>query len=213
MRLKKLLLAQHADVSATDDNGWNAVILAADAHRADLVRILLGTAADYLKQDKNGNSGLMIAAAGDDLPTVTALLDAAQKADRVTGKRKEGTRSQLKLMIEARDLRGWTALHHAAARGAAQTVRALLAHGVNGDPETIMVLLAHHADPNAPESNGVTPLIQAADAGNSGAVRLLLQHGADPNARARDGRTALARASSRPQNEQVIELLKKAGAK
>jgi len=251
-------------VGARDANGWNAVILAADAHRTDLVRILLGAKADCLAQDKIGTSALMIAAAGDDPGTVMALLEAAEKADKLAaGKPRPGASSRLRLMVDARDLRGWTALHHAAARGAERTVRQLLERGADpnasstgtaplllaaesGDPGTVEALLAHKADPNPPSSNGITPLIQAADAGNTAAVRLLLEHGANLNARARDGRTALmeaaagghtaivqmllekgadpsarmadgstvlTRASARPQNEQVIELLKKAGAR
>jgi ankyrin repeat protein len=42
---------------------------------------------------------------------------------------------------------------------------------------------------------------------------MLLDKGADPNARMANGASVLARASARPQNEQVIELLSKAGAR
>jgi uncharacterized protein len=94
---------------------------------------------------------------------------------------------------------GWTALHLAAAFGTPQAVDVLLQHGAHVDaasknpqrnqplhaalalgrnPETVRLLLAHGADPNATQAGGFTPLFSAATANRRDLVEMLIDSGA-----------------------------------
>jgi uncharacterized protein len=94
---------------------------------------------------------------------------------------------------------GWTPLHLAAAFGTPQAVDVLLQHGAQVDavsknpqrnqplhaalalgrnPDTVRLLLAHGADPNATQVGGFTPLFSAASAGRHDLVELLVEGGA-----------------------------------
>lgn len=72
----------------------------------------------------------------------------------------------------------------------AQRVAPLHAAVAVGDRESIGLLLARGADPNARQQNGVTPLHGAASHGDVDAARLLLDAGADPQAVTSDGQSA-----------------------
>lgn len=94
---------------------------------------------------------------------------------------------------------GWTALHLAAAFGSPDAVDLLLQHGAQVDavsrnpqknqplhaalalarnPETISLLLAHDADPNATQAGGFTPLFSAATANRRDLAAMLIEAGA-----------------------------------
>jgi uncharacterized protein len=96
---------------------------------------------------------------------------------------------------------GWTALHLAAAFGSPEAVQLLLERGAAVDavstnaqknqplhaalalgrnPETIRMLLAAGADPNARQTAGFTAIFSAAAANRRDLVELLVSHGADP---------------------------------
>jgi hypothetical protein len=96
---------------------------------------------------------------------------------------------------------GWTALHLAAAFGSPEAVQLLLERGAAVDavstnaqknqplhaalalgrnPETIRMLLAAGADPNARQTAGFTAIFSAAAANRRDLVELLISHGADP---------------------------------
>ena len=82
-----------------------------------------------------------------------------------------------------------------------------------GNTAVAQSLLEHGANPNAYARDGRTALMEAAASGRTAIVQMLLEKGADPNARMANGATVFARASARPHNEQVIDLLRKAGSK
>jgi len=70
----------------------------------------------------------------------------------------------------------------------------LLCRQTEPDPDLIIALLEHHADVNAVDSNGNTPLMLAAGHSQSTAIaELLIKHGADVNATDRQGRPLLHR--------------------
>jgi len=94
---------------------------------------------------------------------------------------------------------GWTPLHLAAAFGTRQSVDVLLQHGaqvdalsrnpqrnqplhaalaLGRDPETVRLLLAHGADPNAMQAGGFTPLFSAAAANRRDLAEMLIEAGA-----------------------------------
>jgi len=98
---------------------------------------------------------------------------------------------------------GWTALHFAAFGGQPKIVELLLAHGAKVDAiaqnrfantpllvglltrqgEVARVLLAHGADVNFKQGEGITALHEAAQSGDLDTVRMLLDAGADPKTR------------------------------
>jgi ankyrin repeat protein len=91
--------------------------------------------------------------------------------------------------------------------------RSVLFFAVNfgGQVETVRLLLASGADPNAAawRSNGETPLMLAASQGKTAIVQALLKAGADPNALDLSGNTAL----SKTESPAIANLLRRAGAK
>ena len=96
--------------------------------------------------------------------------------------------------VDAKNVLGETALHRAAS---------------NGHTETVEILLKAGADVNVEDDKSYTPLMGAAAANQTETVRALLKEGADVNARDKDGDTALAYTD----DDELVELLKKAGAK
>lgn len=112
---------------------------------------------------------------------------------------------------------GITALSVAAATNNVHMLGLLLAHGADKDfraaqgdsilmlacsqtaLDTIQILLAHKANPNLADANGITPLIYAIARSKEPEVisRMLLEHGANPNAAMKDGTTALIAAAMR----------------
>lgn len=81
-----------------------------------------------------------------------------------------------------------------------------------GDPRMIKVLAQHHADPNARDKRGLTPLLWTAFGGKHEAAEALIACGADINARGLDGRTTLDLAKLSLDND-LIDLLRRQGAK
>ncbi len=122
----------------------------------------------------------------------------------------------------AADYRGCTLLMAAVDRDDLTTVKLLIERGANinarmkpsfdnysalylavdgagmssEDPSPItLFLLEHGADANAPDRNGNTPLIQAAERGKTRTAKALLAHGADASRRGNDGKNALQMAT------------------
>ena len=69
------------------------------------------------------------------------------------------------------------------------------------------LLLAHIADVNAKDNDGMTPLHFAADEGHKNVAELLLYNKADVNTRNHDGKTPLQLAG----RNDVAELLRRLG--
>ena len=93
----------------------------------------------------------------------------------------------------------------------------IIASGYCKDGKIVQILLNAGANPNASDSVGYTPLINAADEGNERAAKKLIAAGADLNARDSDGETALVIARDRPfrtkAHDRVYALLLKASRK
>jgi len=113
---------------------------------------------------------------------------------------------------------GWTALHLAAAFGTPEAVRLLLENGAQVDAvsknpqtnqplhaalalgrnqETIELLLAEGADPNARQTGGFTPIFSAAAANRRDLAETLIARGADPTIQNDFGQTAAGFARER----------------
>jgi uncharacterized protein len=117
---------------------------------------------------------------------------------------------------------GWTPLHLAAAFGTPPCVQALIASGARIDavsnnpqrnqplhavlalsrnPETVEMLLAQGADPNAVQVGGFTPIFSAASANRKDIAELLVTHGANPRHENDQGKTPADYARERGHNE------------
>ncbi|WP_135229725.1 ankyrin repeat domain-containing protein [Deinococcus fonticola] len=99
---------------------------------------------------------------------------------------------------------------HAASRNAMQ-VQPLHSAVAGNHLGTVQALLQAGADVNAVQQDGFTPLMGAAQNGNTDLVALLLAHGAAPDRRTADDRSAWMLAAQE-NHEGVLNLLRDAGA-
>ncbi len=123
----------------------------------------------------------------------------------------QGNAGALRLLLDHKaTLHGSESLRLAVFGTSAETAELLLNHGASfsdlgpfkeaifhdwaygaGDPQIADLLLARHADVNAKDQDGSTPLHWAVRQGQKQAVEWLLTHGADVNAKDAAGKTAL----------------------
>lgn len=118
--------------------------------------LLLHPGIDLEARAMNGNTALMMAAFKNNRRAAEALLAKGAKVNRA----------------------GWTPLHYAAAGGAEEIARLLIARKAQLDA----------LSPR--ESGAYTPLMMAAREAQPGMVRLLLEQGADPALKNTEGLTA-----------------------
>jgi ankyrin repeat protein len=113
------------------------------------------------------------------------------------------------VVVNSRSRDGFTALHFAVFFGQPESARVLIEAGAAVDAvaanpmavmplhsaasarnlETVRLLLAHGAPPNARQHGGWAPIHAAAQNGDRAMVELLLQHGADPKLANDEGKT------------------------
>ena len=204
----RMLDADPALVSARDEDGTSAVLLAHYYGKPDVIAALLARAPAL---------DVFEAATAGDVKRVTALVSAdASLANAVAHdgysplglaaffKRREVVQALLELgakpSVPSRD-QGFTPLHSAVATDVADAER-----------EIVRLLLEAGADPNAKSREGSTPLHSAAYAGDVEIAELLLAHGADPNATDPKGHTPLDIARDR-KNVEVAAALHRASLK
>jgi ankyrin repeat protein len=183
--LVALLLANGADVAATDNKGRTPLHFAVqsswpsvDSRTIDLL-LAHGSAIDA--RDSNDETPLLVAAAEGNMLIIPALL--RHGADARAYNRKRATPLHFTWRLREDSL------------------------------EVANSLLQHGADINAPDEGGSTPLHRAADIAprdDNWKVKFLLEHGADANVLTRDGRSPLKDACnnirwSRPWRIEYIE--------
>lgn len=183
------LVEQGADVSRAAEDGYTALMLAANEHQPSLVRTLLERGARIDAVNRRGGTALMYAAAVGDRETVELLF--ARGAS-----------------VNVRAANGWTALTLASARGFDTVVTTLLLRDAdpniadiygwtplmraveqNRPAATRALLASGRVDANARDENGHTALHHAAVQGLTEIARMLVEHGADVQIRDRGGRT------------------------
>jgi ankyrin repeat protein len=234
------LVRRGADVNTRSNNGFTALMFAAQVGDVDSARVLIGAGANPNDiMPKTGLTPLIIAAATGRTEVAALLLDNGADPAAVAAD-------------------GFTALHHAAQhKDAVEMVGALLRHGakpnvrLNQKKPTVLasgivlqgatalavaaeinsldavkMLVDGGADPSIPTEPNTTPLSLAAGAGTDLArprspeeramalqtVRFLVERGVDVNAAGEFGWTALHAAAYQGLND-VIETLASHGAK
>lgn len=179
-----------AQAGAYDD-----ALRASELGGVDDMRQLLDRGIDIDTVDAQGNSLLMLATRGNNLPMLKMLLERRPRpklnlinavGDSALNLAAYAGYTQAAVLLldagaEPVNVRGWSPLHYAALEGKAEVVKLLIARGVPVD---------------APAPNGATALMLAARSGNVDSVKALLDARANPGFQ-REGETALDWASKR----------------
>jgi ankyrin repeat protein len=189
------------DIECPDCVGWTPLVHAMVHGQYTLALLLLQHGAQYLQwKDDAGRNMLHLAAEGGHTAVVALLLEQQQQQD--------GDHHGMEPMIQARDNKGWTALHYALAGYANHynskntTTNKKDCATINDRYQLVQLLLHHGANVNARSGSGHTALHWAAHAETNMitnkesttsrlVVQLLLDHGANVHAVDNRGRTAL----------------------
>jgi len=147
----RLLIERGADVNAQDDISDSAFLLAGASGHTGIVRAALGATPppDFKRVNRYGGTALIPACHHGHVDTVALLLTTAIDVNHV-------------------NRLGWTALLEAI----------ILGDGGRSHTEIVRLLLAHRANPNLADAQGVTPLAHAQQRGQRTIVQLLRAAGA-----------------------------------
>lgn len=177
------LLKEGADIDARDARGRTAIMAATHGNRPETVRLLIEAGADMNAQDDRLDNPFLYAGAEGLLEVLEVLI--AAKADTKLTNRYGGTAlipaaekghvDNVRALLERTDVDvnhvndlGWTALLEAI----------VLTDGGPTHQEIVRLLIAHGADVNIADREGVTPLRHAVDRGFSGMEAILREAGA-----------------------------------
>jgi ankyrin repeat protein len=188
LAMAKFLVERGADVNATTDRGVTPLITAAMKH-PDIAKYLIEKGADV-------NAPFLVDSSGKDFFFIVgfAYLSSMDMTRLVFAKG---------LNVKSRDSI-WS-----------MVISALRFVGFGQDLSPQFAFFIDRGAPvNALLEGETTPLMHAAEGGHVELVRLFLAKGADVNARTENGGTALRAAGRAKSNkDQVVDMLKKAGAK
>ena len=238
LAMVEMLIRNGADVNA---GGGSGLLWAARNGREDMVRLLLDKGAEINRGDTEYKTALAYAKEAGHSAVADLLV--ARGATMQDNESKAffavlgGDRAQMEAMraegvnVNALAPHGYPLLCIAVQGGHVDMAEFLIAQGADvnashpqlgctplhgaaeeGKAEMAKFLLSKGAKTNATDITGATPLHGAAGSGRAEVAGVLIAGAADVNARDRKGRTPLAVALER-QNNEVVELLRKAGAK
>ncbi len=199
-----LLLDKSADVHARENHDMSPLVMAAWYGRVAVARLLLERGAADNPVDLQ--RAVRVATTDNGEAVIPVLQEFGAKIGLVEAMCLGDDEAVSRRLAQEVDLDriddGSTLLMHAVAAS-------LSRYPLNFVP----LLLERGASSNARSSNGLTPLMTAANWGHIGVVNQLLEHGADPNLHGPDGQTALSMAQHDPEhNAMTIERLRQAGA-
>jgi ankyrin repeat protein len=183
LTVAQFLLANGADVEATDKNNSRPLHLAAGGGHKSLVELLLANHA-AVDGKQNPTTPLHLAAANGHKLVVAALLGHGAK-------------------VNARTSIGWTPLHNAAVHGYRAVAEVLLQYKADVNAASTG---SGSDSPSISFDVGTTPLHLAAYQGDFGMVEWLCANGANVNAQSKSGQTALQHAAGKTSNA-CLELL------
>ena len=185
-------------------HGWTELMEAVLNGDMAKVKVLLEKEADVNAKNDRGSTALMIAASKGNFEIVKALLN--RGAD-----------------VNIQDTDGRTALLQALRNGHIAVAQLLLEKGANTDDQALFLavwmgykaivdaMLTSGIDVNIRNTDGMTPLMIAAEAGHTDVVESLLNKGAHVNARSKNkyipGETALMNAAEKGHTDTVQVLL------
>ena len=203
------LLAQHADVNATQADGATALHWAAHRDDLEMATLLIEAGAEVNVANDYGVTPLSLACTNGSPAMIRRLLKAG--ADPNTAR-----------------LTGETAIMTAARTGNLEAVKALLAFGPDLNrretrreqtalmwaveqihPQIVRLLIEHGADVNARSKRGFTPLLFAAEQGVLDSVQALLAAGAELDGATPEWGSALVAAAARGHEDIALFLLEK----
>ena len=220
----RMLIKHGADVNLADEvNGQTALMQAAERGSAESVELLLKAGANVNARDKHGQTALMKIFQEDHSNNVPGF-DYTKVRNLLLEKGAD---------INIADKTGITALMRASYVGDVENVKKFLELGVDvnakdtkGDTALVWACIGMDSvgEDDEKNKNQIVEMLLTAGADHKGEaliaamenfpliVQTLLAAGADVNVKDKDGNTALKLAQEAG-NEQIIELLKQAGAK
>jgi ankyrin repeat protein len=245
----RLLLEAGADPNLRGQNRYTP-LMSAVAAGADLesIRALLDGGADAAAEDDLNRSAIhLLASRQDAAPEALALLigagaspnalDSSLTTPLMEACRQKNTAAAETLLKAGaktgiRDRHSWTALMHAASKGAPEGLYRLLtaagadinetsregisalmiALGSDANADDIRVLLKLGANPNGKSYDTISALMGAVAAGDDETVAALLENGAAPDQSTWDGLSPLMMAAQKNRSETLFDLFAQAGA-
>jgi ankyrin repeat protein len=182
------LLKLGANPNLADENGFTPLMLALNqAHKLNLVEMLLNNGANINAADKSGETALMQTS---DLTLIDLLISKRANLNR---KNKDG-KTAIMLAAEYKDIK---VLEKLFSYGASLTAidnkgNSIIIEAIKASQNSYLVewLIEHGAPLNKPNHAGVTPLMVAAYKGDLVLVKLLLENGAKTTLKAKNGATA-----------------------
>jgi ankyrin repeat protein len=192
--LAEILIENGANLDIQNNNGYTALIYAAENENLDLAKKLIDSGANLDIQDNQGYTALMEAATCNNSDLTEKLIDSGANLDiqnnngytaLIYAARKNSDLAK-KLIVSDADVNiknkeGNTALIYAAR---------------NKNSDLAKILIENGADINIKNKEGNTALIYAAENKNSDLAKILIENGADINIKNKEGKTALAIASN-----------------
>lgn len=205
----QLLLDHGADMTPNKEGQTPAYVASSEGH-ADILRILIDSGANVTKTDSQGRTLLHATCFSGHIELTKLLLEMG--AD-INARNKDGIRplylaseqghlAEVSNLIQkgakslTQDSRGWSLITEASSHGHTETVKLLIEE--------------HNFDAEKPDSNGLTPLIAACEAGHVNTAHYLVDRGVNVNGAA-NGTTPLKAARSKG-HQNVVKLLVDRGA-